>query len=389
MNNQQLSATAKKAHKAVGSITSRHGVNFERQLLAGASANPVESSEEEMVSSETEFQIWKLLPQLKGVPENFLEKLPLSAMFQLNSALQKERKNTEKLGVNARLAQNAKKAVACPATIASGLDNRRDLLHKARFLGGACSSLTDQWAAARAAIGETGVVALGCYDLDAVGCGGSVTPKAWLELHNPASQELKIKMFHLPNVANSGLSGKKQDGSEEGESLREIADLDSYKAALNTAREAMSSALPWNRSIGAIVGLMINTNYLQEDIGGNPKRAAILVEFTDYVFGRNALNWENSQAFLTTDDLTHVWANWKAKRGIHVKSTEKKKEKDSTSSSKKAAADVCRLWNAKACTSQNEKECKTAWGRVLKHACNKFVPGGKLCMKDHPRCDHT
>ena len=63
-----------------------------------------------MVSSETEFQIWKLLPQLKGVPENFLEKLPLSAMFQL--------KNTEKLGVNARLAQNAKKAVACPATTA-------------------------------------------------------------------------------------------------------------------------------------------------------------------------------------------------------------------------------------------------------------------------------
>ena len=175
MNNQQLSATAKKAHKAVGSITSRHGANFERRLLAGASPDPDESEEEEMVSSETEFQIWKLLPQLKGVPENFLEKLPLSAMFQLNSALQKERKNTEKLGVNVRLAQNAKKAVACPATTASGLDNRRDLLHKARFLGGACSSLTDQWAAARAAIGETGVVALGCYDLEAVGCGGSVT----------------------------------------------------------------------------------------------------------------------------------------------------------------------------------------------------------------------
>ena len=108
MNNQQLSATAKKAHKAVGSITSRHGANFERRLLAGASADPDESEEEELVSSETEFQIWKLLPQLKGVPENFLEKLPLSAMFQLNSALQKERKNTEKLGVNARLAQNAK-----------------------------------------------------------------------------------------------------------------------------------------------------------------------------------------------------------------------------------------------------------------------------------------
>ena len=101
-------------------------------------------------------------------------------------------------------------------------------------------------------------------------------------------------------------------------------------------------------------------------------------------------NWENSQPFLTTDDLTHVWSNWKAKRGVHVKAVEKKKDKsDSKSDSKKAASDVCRLWNAKVCSSQADKECKTAWGKVLKHACNKFVAGGKLCMKDHPRCEHT
>ena len=170
----------------------------------------------------------------------------------------------------------------------------------------------------------------------------------------------------------------------------EIADLDGFKVALNTAREAMTTALPWNRSIGAIVGLMVNTNYLQEDIGGNPKRAAILAEFTDYILGRNALNWENCQSFLTTDELTHVWVNWKAKRGIHVKPTEKKKDKDnSLSSSKKAALEVCRLWNSKACKAQADKECKLAWGKTLKHACNKYMPGGKLYLKDHPRCEHV
>ena len=121
--------------------------------------------------------------------------------------------------------------------MAEGDVNRKNQLHEARFLGGACSSLTDQWGEARAAIGEAGILALGNYDLDAVGCGGSATPKAWLELHNPASQELKIKMFHLPNVANSGLSTKKQgqDGGEDGDSLREKADLESYKVALNPA----------------------------------------------------------------------------------------------------------------------------------------------------------
>ena len=93
-----------------------------------------------------------------------------------------------------------------------------------------------------------------------------MTPKAWLELHNPASQELKLKMFHLPNVGVSGPSGKRSLDGEEGESFKEIADLDSFKAALNTSREAMTSALPWNRSVGAIVGLMVNSGYMQEDL---------------------------------------------------------------------------------------------------------------------------
>ena len=59
-----------------------------------------------------------------------------------------------------------------------------------------------------------------------------------------------MKWFHLPNVANSNLSSKKTDGEDGSESVKEIADLNSFKIALNTAREAMSSALPWNRSIG-------------------------------------------------------------------------------------------------------------------------------------------
>ena len=92
-----------------------------------------------------------------------------------------------------------------------------------------------------------------------------------------------------------------------------------------------------------------------EDLGGNPKRAAILTEFTDYVLGRNALNW--------------------------------KKEKGPDS--KKVAADVCKLFNIKVCKSQADKDCKSTWGKTLKHVCNKFMPGGRICMKDHPRVDHV
>ena len=387
LSSKQQEKSAAAARKSVSSVTSRHAASFGKRTLSDMLADP--DKDDDLSDSGNELQLWKLLPQLKELPEAFVKKLPLSAMFQLNSALAKERKCAEKLGVNTRLAHNAKRLARCPTPVEEGTDNRKNSLHPARFLGGASCSLPEQWIAAREVIGEAGILALGNYDLDSVGCGGSVTPKAWMEIHNPASQELKLRMFHLPNVANSGLSKKVEDG-EDGSSLKEIADLESFKVALNTAREAMASALPWNRSVSAIVGLMVNTNYLSEDLSNNPKRAAVLTEFTDYVFGRNALNWENGQPFLTTDDLGHVWNNWRSKRGISLKGPDqKKKREDSSTSNKKLVADVCKLYNAKVCKNQADKECKSAWGRPLKHVCNKFLPGGKVCLKEHPRCEHA
>ena len=345
------------------------------------------------MSGSEQLAIWRLLPHLQSLPEAMLKKLPLSAMFQLNSALAKDQKNSAKMNVNSRLAANAQKLTAKPTQVHSGLDNRRDMLHQSRFMGGACCSNTELWLQARKAIGEDGVVALGNYDMDSVGCGGSVTPRGWQELHNPASKELKLKLFYLPNVANSGLSAKKVnlDGGDEalsiGDSMREIADVDSYKAALNTAREAMQSALPWNRSIGAIVGFMMNNSYLQADLGGNARRGAILTEFTDYVLGRNALNWENCQPFLTTDELAHVWGNWKGKRAIAI-SAKPEEKKSQPYNKEKRSSDICRMYNVSKCRQQQDKDCKTPWGKVLRHVCNKYVAGGKMCEKDHPRADH-
>ena len=377
------------AKRATSSLKSRHNTSFGARLLEAAVQDP-DGEEEESEDDGEELQLWRLLPQLKGLPESMLKKLPLSAMFQLNNALVKEKKTTEKLGVNTKLAKNAQKLARCPVFVEKGKDNRKEILHPARYMGGASSSLTEQWSEAKRVIGEEGVLALGNYDLDSVGCGGCVTPRGWMEIHNPASQDLKLKWFHLPNVANSGLTSKKAEGEESGESIKEIADLDSFKMALNTAREAMASALPWNRSISAIVGFMHNTNFLQEELGGNPKRAAVLTEFVDYTFGRNGLNWENNQPFLTTDELAHVWGNWRSKRGITAKSTESKSKKEKDSSSmKKLQADVCRLYNTKTCKSQNDKECKTPWGKTLKHICNKYIPGGKMCLIDHSRADHV
>ena len=387
VSEDKLAKASRAASAAANALKAKHSSNFATRMIASSLADPDEGNDSEDDSAELE--LWRLLPQLKDLPESFLKKLPMSAMFQLNTALSKEKKTAEKLGVNSRLAKNAQKLARCPLAVEKGQDNRRDILHPARFMGGASCALTDQWSAARKVIGEGGVIPLGNYDLDAVGCGGSVTPKGWLELHNPASQDLRLKWFHLPNVANSNHTSKKQEGDDGCDSVKEIVDLDSFRMALNTAREALASALPWNRSISAIIGLMLNTSYLQEDLGGNPKRAAILTEFVDYIFSRNALNWENSQPFLTTDELAHVWGNWRSKRGISNKSTEKSKKEKEGDGKKKFKADICRLYNMKTCASQTDKECKTPWGRTLRHVCNKFMAGGKICQKEHSRMDHT
>ena len=392
-----------RAKKGASSQKAKHRSNFVgMSSLVSGLEDPDDEMDAGEESGEEDWQLWRLLLHLQHLPEQMLKKLPLAAIFQLNNALGKEQKNTEKMGVNTRLAQNAKKLAKRPTAVEAGLDNRNNMLHQARFLGGSVYSNAELWLEAKRVLGEKGVVPLGNYDLDSLGCGGSVTPKAWQEIHNPASQELKLKLFHLPNVANSGMQAKRVnlDGGDEalsiGENLKEIADLDGYKMALNTAREAMASALPWNRSISAIVGLMTNNNYFQEDLGGNSRRATILTEFTDYVLGRNALKWENGQPFLSAEELSHVWQNWKGKRGGYFmakladkdKTGQDTKKRPGQGVDKKQLSEVCRKYNAGDCPSQKDKECKTPWGKSLKHICNKYMPGGKICGKDHTRKDH-
>ena len=172
-------------------------------------ADPDEEDESEEEGDELE--LWKLLPQLRDLPEAILKKLLLSAMFQLNTALAKEKKSSEKLGVNAKLAKNAKKSSKNPATVVEGLDNRKDILHPA-----SCG-LGELWDSARKTIGDEGVLPLGNYDLDTIGCGGCVTPKGWAELHNPYSQDLKLKWFHLPNAASGNFSSKNSEGEDRGD----------------------------------------------------------------------------------------------------------------------------------------------------------------------------
>ena len=387
-----------------GAMSSMH--NEQLRTPAGFSSSaPVQQSRtshvedpdagrEQSSAPEDNFEVWRLLSHIKDVPEAMLKRMPLTAILQLNAALAKESKATSRRSINDKMLMNAQQAQQSPAAIPAGMDNRRDILHAARFLGGVSMSAQGMWLQAREILGPKGVAPFGNYDMDSVGCGGCVTPKGWHELHDPSSGELRLKLFHMPNVGSSALSAKRfhLDDNESsisvGESLREIADFDSFKNALNTAREAMACALPWNRSIGAIQGYMFNSNYCQSDLYGNLRKAAILTEFVVFVFSRNALQWENKLPFLSTDDLTQVWASWKSKRAAYFVVERSEKHSSSTTSKKREKSYVCRKYNSKEGCPNKVEDCKTMYGTKLRHVCNQATQGGRMCEKNHPRKDH-
>ncbi len=335
-------------------------------------------------------------PALRNLPDEMVDKLPLSTLLQLNEALVKDLKSIKKLDPEAKLALNAEECCSNPVSVPSGLDNRRDVLHQARFLGGVISSHQLVWQKAREVIGLDGIPALGGYDMDAVGCGGAVSPKGWLELHNPASTSLCLRQFHISNVSGGSMSVKKLSLSSNdeslllGESAREIMDMEEFRSAMTTLREAMSMVLPWNKSVSAIQGFLNISNYCKKDLDGRQNRAALLTSFVNYVLGRNALNWQNKQPFLATNDLLHVWATWFGQQPASSISTSKKEPKDSKKREEKDRDknDLCRRYNIGSCPTMG-KECRTFYGLRLRHLCNARLSNGQLCEKDHPRIKHV
>jgi hypothetical protein len=203
-------------------------------------------------------------------------------------------------------------------------------------------------------------------------------------LHDPPSGDLKLKLFYLPNVGGSAPATRKislddSKGSISlGDSMKEIADMDAFRSALNMLREAMVCALTWNRSVSAICGFLQNTNYCSTDLFNNNKRVVILTEFVDHALARNARNWENQQPFLSADDLAHTWTTWKARRVTAYGSGNGGKQQKGAG---KARDDICRKYNLPGGCPNAATECKTFYGNKLRHLCNFVLPAGGRCEK--------
>ena len=347
-------------------------------------------------------------PALQGISPSMAQKLSFSSILLLNDALVKSAKEVSKQDARQKLATNAEAIKSNPVRIEAGEDNRFQRLHSARFLGGPGCSSQIEWHKARAEMANEGVKAISTYDMDSVGSGGSTTAKGWMEIHNPASPNLKLKQFHMANVGSSS-SGTRRislaDGStamDVGDSLKEVTELEEFKNALATLRDAMHFALPWNKTIAAIQGFMRISSHCAKDLGGSGDRAKVLSLFVDHVLERNAANWCDGRDFLGVMELTQTWATWNGQRAqargaqlsqtaTYRKSEAQLKFQRKEKPKKKGGNNLCRKFNsAGGCPSGGVgAECKTPFGTVLRHACSAGNGKGGRCEGGHPKQQHT
>jgi hypothetical protein len=215
-----------------------------------------------------------------------------------------------------KMAKNLEKLKACPITIPEGLDDRINILHSARFLGGAVTSGTGLWLMARKVIGLEGLTPLANYDLACMGLSGSVTLKGCIEAHNPGSQNLCLKMFSPENLSTTAGAARRftladDDGAiSVGEHMKEITEMATLQHAMRALCGLTRIIMPWNFSFEAIHGFLYASNFGLPELKDDPLRVPKLVKFVNYVLGVNAAAWQREEAFLTCGQLKQEFGTY-------------------------------------------------------------------------------
>jgi hypothetical protein len=359
------------------------------------------------------------LPNLCSLPDSFILSTPMSVLLKMESNAMKRSSGDKARSAEDRLMANMDKLGSTIIQVNAGQDNRSSSLHPCRFMAAPTCSAQQLWLAAREAIGTAGIPAVGSYDMAAIGLAGYVTARGWMELHNPASTSLSLRLFNIANMATKVTATKRislnssEDSLEVGDSMKDVLSYSEFKQSLRAARTALHFCLPWNFSIAALEGFLINNHFMQREVGTNSQSIALLSAFCDHVFMLNAERWRARKPFLDVIELGSVWAAWASGRtNLHsdrsAKEAKDKKPakengrnntpKPSNSGKKppkagqpsqmaKSADDVCRRFNVGKCPNTSGP-CTTSTGVTLRHLCNFNLPSGGRCLQAHQRINN-
>ena len=328
-------------------------------------------------------------PQLADFSDDFLQGRTTDELLRIESTSVKLRDAERGRDVEDRLHANKSALSSKVSVIPEGQDNRWNQLHIARFLGGAVCSAQVLWSTAREVIGINGHPPLSNYDLTAVGMAGFITPRGWVELGNPASTKISLKLFNINNCAARASASRASSSPDE---LVEINDLGEFKLALRALRTAAQFVSPWNFSYLALEGFLIQTDFCKSELSADSKPASTLTQFVDFILQTNADRWRDSLGFLSTGELAAYWASFHGARPKALTAGEKAPSRAPSTKAKQEKrprfpfVDICHNWNAGRC-SKAAGTCFSSRGTLLRHACDWRNPTNPtvVCNMNHQR----
>jgi hypothetical protein len=329
-------------------------------------------------------------PFLKDFSDEFIRANKPESLIKLETANVKLKEAERAKDADDRLAHN--RANIGTICVDMGIDDRTSHLHDGRFLPGANCSAAKLWLAARDRTPLNGAPPLGNYDMAAVGLGGFVSPRGWVELANPASTKLSLKLFNI-NSCSKKISRKSDDDSDSG--LKDFSEIGELQLALRTMRTAASFIMPWNYSFVALENFLINSRFCRDDLGEIENKAQLLTQFTDYVLSENAAKWRDNEPFLSAGELKNTWSAFFSARpqSAFVKKNSSKgqpqaEKKPSSKGPKRLPfIDVCYNWNKGICN-KPAGSCFSIRGNPLRHVCDFRSDPSNLtvhCGQNHKR----
>ena len=279
------------------------------------------------------------LPNLRGIDDDTMRRMPPELLIQLNAGAQTQTQAAPDMQSAAlmaaaaaahfaninpskptdpgiKMAKTLEKLRANPIEVPAGLDDRISVLHDGRYLPGTVASAKKQWLDARKRLGMEGTDPLATYDMAACGLGGNVTNQGWLHLANPGSSGLCLKQFSSANIGNTaGFSRRFSLAEGEaainvGDNMKEIADMKSLTQAMRTLDLAAHHAMNWNYSISALYCFLEGNEYCAAELANHPNRVGEVVNFVNHVLGVNAQNWIKEECFLTAPELSREFPIW-------------------------------------------------------------------------------
>ncbi len=332
----------------------------------------------------------KRLPFLADFSDDFIRSRPMDSLLKIETTALKIKQMEQSRDHEDRLALNKLALENSSINVLGGPDNRWSQLHRGRFLPGAACSAAKMWLTARGYIGLNSPSPIGSYDMAAVGMGGFVTSRGWLELHNPGSSRISLRMFSINNCGSRAGSSKSSSGMRE-DDLEEIMELGEFKLAVRALRVAAGFCMPWNMAYVALENFLIQSDFCMKDLAGTDRQAHILTQFVDYVLGENSKRWRDGDPFLDSSALGGAWtAFYGARTQSAIKRTREGAASVSSTMKKKTVhrrkwIDVCFPWNAGKCL-KPAGTCVSPSGVPLRHVCNHVADKNKpdnYCGKDH------